>query len=711
MNISQPLRSFAAIPVMAALFVAPHAQEILVQPGESIQAALDQAAAGAVIQLAPGRFAERVVLSKPVTLRGSGWQETELVLGLEDSSKASSQAAWNAMREVRDAPDEATRIKRYRTLVRTSSLKPPILIDGCEGVVLEHLEVRLEGRPPQGAVRRESAIIVLDASATLRHLAVTGSPGNGIEVSYGKNVTVTDSLVCAAWGTGVELTSNVSSNYLVSRSELRSNHHRCLTIGGGQGLVRVAENRISGSGWHGIRYDGASPIIERNLIFGSRRTGIYASGSTRAQVRGNVFDANPFTGWFDCQDRIVRNAFVGNGKQLLGRGQVGVSIIGQSNPTIEDNLFAYMETAIEVSKTKGEMGEPKGRVEARDNRFFKNGSQLEKHELGLDLKLDEPGANNREVELPAPNDHASLVAQALASTLVHTMPPIESVWPEQPGESACLVASKLRSGTIEASAEVPVQPDSTEHLIQKILDDETRAAAIETIRADLASEDKKRQATGLAALSTTYQLEFDRSSFRAPVLALTETQSGWNLRSALYALNMIGLEEGDGDLLLKVLARDKSSEVQESASHLLQLYFKGEVLGDADKHVNWLLDEADKIEDVNLRREVFRGLWGARITPELETRLLGYAKPDSPSRNDAHYYALSTLPKKSRATVEYLLSTLVDPDPNIHGRALWGLSYGISADELPLLEEWSKKSALRHHVREELAKVVERLGR
>ena len=45
---------------------------IYVQPGKSIQAAIDSAAEGAVICLAPGSYPERIVIQKDLTLRGTG---------------------------------------------------------------------------------------------------------------------------------------------------------------------------------------------------------------------------------------------------------------------------------------------------------------------------------------------------------------------------------------------------------------------------------------------------------------------------------------------------------------------------------------------------------------------------------------------------------------------------------------------------------------
>jgi bla regulator protein BlaR1 len=49
-----------------------------VQPGDSIQAAIDSAPAGATIVLPEGSYPERITIDKPITLEGAGWDKTLL---------------------------------------------------------------------------------------------------------------------------------------------------------------------------------------------------------------------------------------------------------------------------------------------------------------------------------------------------------------------------------------------------------------------------------------------------------------------------------------------------------------------------------------------------------------------------------------------------------------------------------------------------------
>ena len=165
---------------------------------------------------------------------------------------------------------------------------------------------------------------------------MVGSPGDGIVIGDGATVSVSNSLIAAVWNTG---------DPRRARNELATSRSRTATsataitpgivIGRGQNDVTVQRCRISGAAWHGIRYDDASPTIADNLIFANARCGIYASGKTAAQVRGNVFWKNEMNGvscWFENRDRIANNTFAANLRE-------GLSVLGASEPVIERNIF------------------------------------------------------------------------------------------------------------------------------------------------------------------------------------------------------------------------------------------------------------------------------------------------------------------------------------------------------------------------------------
>jgi hypothetical protein len=121
-----------------------------------------------------------------------------------------------------------------------------------------------------------------------------GPFGHGVRIAAGADVEIRDSLVAAVWGTGVAVSGATGGSGPVSRlylveSEARNCYHRCVTIGPNCNSTVIERCRISGSAWHGIRYDHAAPTITGNALFGNARFGIYASGRTTATVRGNLF--------------------------------------------------------------------------------------------------------------------------------------------------------------------------------------------------------------------------------------------------------------------------------------------------------------------------------------------------------------------------------------------------------------------------------------
>lgn len=68
---------------------------VTVQPGQSIQSAIDAAAEGAVICLAAGAWEEKIQITRGLTLRGAGWEKTKLVL--RETSVIISSVPQNAV--------------------------------------------------------------------------------------------------------------------------------------------------------------------------------------------------------------------------------------------------------------------------------------------------------------------------------------------------------------------------------------------------------------------------------------------------------------------------------------------------------------------------------------------------------------------------------------------------------------------------------------
>jgi hypothetical protein len=175
------------------------------------------------------------------------------------------------------------------------------------------------------------------------------------------------------------------------------------------------------------------------------------------------------------------------------------------------------------------------------------------------------------------------------------------------------------------------------------------------------------------AISSTAGLTWDRASLRPLVLSRLSTAKGHSHVSGLHALLNTEPKPEDLALLLEAL-RSPSPELKERGSHLVRVFAKGEIVGPAADAVLRLLDE----KDPRVLREVFREIWGARVSPEVEARLLEIARSAKGELyHDIVYFALSTLRFKSKAVVEELARAAEQSDP---GRAIWGLSHGVAPE-------------------------------
>jgi hypothetical protein len=171
------------------------------------------------------------------------------------------------------------------------------------------------------------------AKLVMRNCAVLGSPGSGIEVRDSAGGLIEGCLVAGIWNTGIALTGN---RIEVRDCDVRNCYHRCITIAdreGGKTTIRGC--RISGSAWHGIRYDDCSPLITGSVIRGNARSGIYVSGNTAGEIFGNILAKNEMGSiscWFESRDRIVRNVIADDGREAI-------AVLGLSSPLVRGNIF------------------------------------------------------------------------------------------------------------------------------------------------------------------------------------------------------------------------------------------------------------------------------------------------------------------------------------------------------------------------------------
>ena len=340
--------------------------KVQVEAGESIQNAIDAAADGSIITIAQGTYRERLTVGKPITLRGAGWDKT--IIKPEKAGGFTVEEKDEFFRKLEATTDPRERMK-LATEIAGPRLQPPtITVKSTDGVTIEKLKVSGPATASDGNAIAPDTLVMLDGATQtkIRDCAVLGPYGNGITVTNGSSAEISGTLVAAMWGSGIQIAK--ATTVTLSDSDIRNCYHRGVTISSDKATVKNC--RISGSAWHGIRYDHCSPSIIDNHIFANARSGIYASGNTAATVRGNIFTKNEMDGiscWFNNVDNIEANIFADNLRE-------GLAVLGDSKPTLSKNIIARNPIGIMMGGIRGRddklVGSPQPKL--LDNTFWKN---------------------------------------------------------------------------------------------------------------------------------------------------------------------------------------------------------------------------------------------------------------------------------------------------------------------------------------------------
>jgi hypothetical protein len=209
-----------------------------------------------------------------------------------------------------------------------------------------------------------------------------------------------------------------------------------------------------------------------------------------------------------------------------------------------------------------------------------------------------------------------------------------------------------------------------------------REKALARLRTMLAAEspdDNKKP--GLATLHSAIAAKFDRQPFRTLVLPLLQAKAP-DLR-ALALRCLPGLDATTGDLALVLpLVADPAVEVREEVGPALILIDQGKEQEKIIPALMKLLRDPER----SVVQRTLRSMWGQYSSPEFDELLIQLTK-DREHHGPAIYNALSTMRRKSPAVCRRLIEELSDPDWNNSGRAAWGLTYGVTEEARPLVEE------------------------
>jgi parallel beta-helix repeat protein len=284
------------------------ARTISVAAGSSIQAAVDQAAPGDTIVVAPGVYRESVTIKAPgVTLKGQGSGDARPVLDGENRFENGVLATAGPF--------------TIENLVVRNYLKNGVIVRGADGVIFRDL--RTENTGEYGVFPVESANVLVERCVT------SGVSDTGIYVGQSRDIIIRDSEAFNnTSGIEVENTVNalVENNYLHDNSGgvlvfllpehvSKENHHNVIRnnriennnkpntapkemivstvpVGTGVFIMAADDNEVTG-----------------NQIVNNHSFGVAIANLTQALPKDSYFDV----GIYSERNRVHANTFSANG--------------------------------------------------------------------------------------------------------------------------------------------------------------------------------------------------------------------------------------------------------------------------------------------------------------------------------------------------------------------------------------------------------------
>lgn len=338
---------------------------VTVQPGESIQAAIDSAEAGAVICLAAGAWIENISIDRPLILTGMGARRTfiEPARGLEPVIAVSGQDS-----EVVDVRIKGLAIQglgggsgvsiRDDAVVEISDCTVSSRLIGIEATDSARLTVV---GCTLSALRQRGMVLSGEAQATIRGSRIFGNLGPGLWISHTAEVALVD---CEIYG-------NSSHGLRVQHDASVTLDNCSVSANQGCGLwlterstAQVRVSSMSRNADQGIKAQGSTKLDITDSDLFSNWHGIELTHQAEATVLDSRVSMNRWDG-IRIQ-HYVQAAISNSAVTINGRG---VWVTGQANAEITDCL-------IEKNTGYGVFSLSRGEVSGAGNRLNDNGADL-----------------------------------------------------------------------------------------------------------------------------------------------------------------------------------------------------------------------------------------------------------------------------------------------------------------------------------------------
>jgi len=313
-------------PWYATATTTPTSEKVTVKRGtdivaysDTIQGAIDAASAGDTILVGAGTYTEQLVISKSLTLQGTGKDVTLLQAPatLTPTAWTHRGAAFNALIEVNGA--------------------------AAHGITVTINGFTIDGLNKSSASPRYTGVVYHNADGTFSDNKITnfgntpptGADGWGIFVVEGSNVTISGNTI-DNWGKGgvvvdgdenyasTDVTGNVTGNTIVGAGQITAVAQNGVQISRGA-TGTVSNNTISGNFYEGSDWSGS---------------GILLYYSKNVTVSGNTLTGNQTGIYINGQD----TTYLTEGTQVTGNsltgGKYGIALLHTKDTTISGNTIS-----------------------------------------------------------------------------------------------------------------------------------------------------------------------------------------------------------------------------------------------------------------------------------------------------------------------------------------------------------------------------------
>ena len=292
----------------------------------SIAAALEEASPGTTVRVRPGSYAERVVISRALTLAGDDFRAKVVLQG--DAGPVVTLAHPGA--------------RLAGVSVRTAA--GPGVVVGATGVELLDCDVHADAGPAVevsgtfaatlrgNRLSGASGALVLDgARAELEHNAITGTSDVGVAVvGDGSSATIRGGRVVDGAGSAVVVDEGAEAT--LEGCELARHEHALLYAAGAGTIVRLVGCRVVDGAADGVHVAGATVRLEDSEIAHNGRAGIVLVDPCGAVVLSNEVCGNATAGI-----ELSGGGAEVHGNRIAGNGELGVFIASSPDAELTDN--------------------------------------------------------------------------------------------------------------------------------------------------------------------------------------------------------------------------------------------------------------------------------------------------------------------------------------------------------------------------------------